>query len=140
MDESETKLKSCESCARLIGVRYNTELADKIWRCGHPDNVRPFEDKDAWITDLVTGKRDRWYLQPDIYAVRYNQCKGIWYEEYVPPVREELRSIGGQTGTEIIFDDATLEANRKAAQERLKELRERKTGKGSLANINAKEL
>jgi len=142
----------CVSCKHLIGIRSQGELAgsyryqDQIttWKCGHSKNTIPSEEPEAFFIDTVTGRRNRVYTVWLIKDVRLEHCKGNWYEEYVQPVRESSSihtkdsTIGGQSATEIIFDEAAVKAGREAAEQRLKQLREKKFG--NLASIKAEEL
>lgn len=143
--EQEVEEKYCKDCKSLLGVRYNTDQSDR-WRCVHPNNLK----ENRTEIDLVTGltKYIRVFFYENIYDLRNLSgvtlndlpiCgpEGIWYEKYMPPVREP-DGIGGQAATEIVFDDTAIEANRKAAEERLRKIKEKRAG--SLANIKATDL
>jgi hypothetical protein len=69
----KSEYKICRDCAHLIGVRHNSSNSGD-WSCGHEKNLDP-------EIDLVTGKKNK--LIENIQDVRYNHCKGEWYEEYI---------------------------------------------------------
>jgi hypothetical protein len=125
--EGTTEYKFCADCSFLVGVRLNTYDSSK-WRCGHKDN------KGEEKLDLVTGLKYNTFID-SIYDLREDETKcgpkGNWYEKYVRPdyskeYAERNATIGGQQATEIVFDEATLAANKAAAATRLQELRNKK--------------
>lgn len=81
--------KFCADCKHLIGVRYMKGTEDLTkWRCGRPENIK--EER----LNLVTGIKKKEFHQIDIYPVRYNLCRGNWYEEYVEPERPAAQAQG----------------------------------------------
>src|SRR5260221_11039432 len=97
IDLEETKF--CSQCTHLIGVKHN-EKKDNNWRCGHSQNSPSVQ----WGTDLVTGNKFRMFIWNDISHVRYEDCKGKWFELYIPP-DHTVPTIKGLEATEIVFDD-----------------------------------
>lgn len=108
---------TCNRCSHLIGVRYKLDTVEK-WNCGH-SNIK-YEVQ----INLVTGEETKIYSYP-ITHVRYNLCNGNWFEEYIPPAREP--TIGGSIAME--FDETALAANRKAAADRVTEIKARRNAK-----------
>jgi len=127
-------LKTCNTCIHLLGNRaYPKEFLS--WKCGNQKNYK------GTHTHVVSGEVIRIFLNESIYEVRITDCKGDWYEEYVQSLRVPIQTepkIGGTIPTEIIFDPEQVKATREAAEERLRQLKEKKTS--IFANIKTSEL
>lgn len=132
----EENKKVCADCTHLLGVRYNKEQSQSHWKCGHSNNVFNVNDPQGWRDDLVTGLRHRIFkLNPDIYTIRTQHCKGDWWEEYKQPVRTyyEEPTIGGKEvkplATEEVFTAEALEEQAASAAKRVAELKQKSRAK-----------
>jgi hypothetical protein len=113
-------LATCNTCKHLIGVRTHLENYAK-WRCGHKNNI--VETK----VNLITGLTEKFFLRENLHSLRYtfddpSVCgpEGTWYEEYIEPVYTPAPTIAGKEAIELdIFGSTELQANRKAAADRL---------------------
>lgn len=117
--------KFCADCKHLIGVRHNQNERNN-WNCGHPNN-----DLGMGEADRITGIKTRRF-KTNIYELRYTSSidptvcgpHGTWYEKYEPPnLVEDRPNIGGDLGSELVFDDAAAEAGAAAAKQRLADLK-----------------
>lgn len=71
--------RCCVDCVHLLGVRYDIDEAETLWRCVHPQNV-----VRVW-KDVVTGTRQRDFKMIFIREVRTQLCIGNWWELYKKP-------------------------------------------------------
>lgn len=127
-----SEIKFCKDCKHLLGVRHNLDRAADNWTCVHPNNV--IETKEQ--LDLVTGELHyiRTYQEGSLYVLRNRETpefcgpSGKWYEEYIKPVYQPAPTIGGKEAIELdIFGSTELEANRKAAADRLAAIKAKRT-------------
>lgn len=152
IDPDPSQGKFCIKCRFFEGYRSTWVLEDDHGACGFRQlrglrlmNKCAKTIKSRWLHP-VTGQVMNVYSHITAANCRRdkNACgpEGKWYEEYTErkyvPLVKSSDGIGGQAATEIVFDDATIEANRKAAEERLRKLKEKRAG--GLANIKATEL
>lgn len=131
-------MQTCNKCKHVIGNREHTEKWEQ-WKCGHPNNI----EREA--INPINGVNTKIYRIEYCVNQRLNKViadggqsicgiEGIWFEEY-----EEHKfdpTIGGQTPVELeVFDAATLEANRKKADERVAAIKAKKLSKDDLSNL-----
>lgn len=134
-------MQTCNKCKHVIGNREHTEKWEQ-WECGHPNNIK------SEGTNLISGIPYKVYYIPYCKdqrektsqmgntGIHSNICgiEGTWFEKY-----EEYKfdpTIGGQAPVELeVFDAATLEANRKKADERVAAIKAKKLSKDDLSNL-----
>jgi hypothetical protein len=125
-------LKFCADCKWLLGVRHKTEDYSN-WHCVNPQNL--IKNEKRW--NLVTGIQEyiRAYQEGSLVVLRteerYCGPTGKWFEKYERPEYRSSPTIGGKEAvalTEEVFNKEELEANKKAAQERIEAMKRKKLG------------